>query len=537
MTPTISRREWLWVAGWALLLLLLTSLPYLYGAALSTPANQFSGFVLGVDDGNSYLAKMRLGADGAWQFHLFYTSEPHEGATLFLFHLLLGKLARLAHLPLLAVYHAARLLFGLLLLAMVYLFAAHFTPNVSLRRLSLGLVAVGSGLGWLVIALGQLDRLGLPLDFYLPEAFVFHLLLALPHLSLALSLLLAALLLTLHAWESGRWLWAGLAGLALLLLAVIAAFYYFIFAAVLGVTLLLRWRQAAFRWREAGQLALPLAIAAPLPLYYATIAATIPVFGIWARQHNFQSPAPVHYLLAFGPLAALAIIGAWRVWRAGSRPGLLLVGWLAVSPLLLYVPLVTLQRRLAFGLQVALAVLAAQGAAWLWCEKISGRWPRLRRRWPLAALALVALFSLSNLLILAGTALETGRRAQPVFQPGAIVAAADWLAGVSSPDTVVLAAYNTANFLPTHAPGRMFIGHGPETIHPEQKSALVQQFYAAATPNDWRQQFLAQYGIDLVFWGPEERALGQFLPGQVSYLHKVYDNGEVAIFEVVKIPG
>ena len=66
--PVIQRREWLWAVAWAAIILTITSLPYLYGAAISTPTNQFGGFVIGVEDGNSYLAKMRLGASGAWQW-------------------------------------------------------------------------------------------------------------------------------------------------------------------------------------------------------------------------------------------------------------------------------------------------------------------------------------------------------------------------------------------------------------------------------------------------------------------------------------
>ena len=183
----ISHQEWVWVAAWSAVILLVTSLPYLYGAWLSTPQNQFGGFVLGVEDGNSYLAKMRLGATGSWQFHLFYTSEPHPGAYLFLFHLLLGKLARLSGLPLILVYHLARLGCGALLLATVYCFAAFFTRLRPVRRLTFWLVALGSGLGWLVLLSGFLPQLGLPLDFYSPEAFAFLMLFSLPHLSLALA--------------------------------------------------------------------------------------------------------------------------------------------------------------------------------------------------------------------------------------------------------------------------------------------------------------------------------------------------------------
>ncbi|HHN93967.1 MAG TPA: hypothetical protein ENK17_04300, partial [Anaerolineae bacterium] len=56
----VSRREWRWVLGASAVILLLTSLPYLYGLLLSSPEAQFGGFVIGVEDGNSYLAKMRL---------------------------------------------------------------------------------------------------------------------------------------------------------------------------------------------------------------------------------------------------------------------------------------------------------------------------------------------------------------------------------------------------------------------------------------------------------------------------------------------
>ena len=68
----ISRGEWLQVLAWSAVILLVTSLPYLFGALISSPEAQFGGLVIGVEDGNSYLAKMRLGATGVWQFYLFF---------------------------------------------------------------------------------------------------------------------------------------------------------------------------------------------------------------------------------------------------------------------------------------------------------------------------------------------------------------------------------------------------------------------------------------------------------------------------------
>ena len=50
---------------WILIILIITSIPYLIGALSSTPDRVFSGFVIAVEDGNLYLAKMNEGARGA----------------------------------------------------------------------------------------------------------------------------------------------------------------------------------------------------------------------------------------------------------------------------------------------------------------------------------------------------------------------------------------------------------------------------------------------------------------------------------------
>jgi hypothetical protein len=143
----LSANEILWATAWALLVLSLTSLPYLLGCYLSSPEMHFGGFVIAVEDGNSYMAKMGQGARGEWLFHLPYTSEDHDGAILFTFHLLLGKLARLSDLSLVNVYHLARLLCGLVLLWMIYVFISYFVPFVAIRRIAFLLVCFSSGLG------------------------------------------------------------------------------------------------------------------------------------------------------------------------------------------------------------------------------------------------------------------------------------------------------------------------------------------------------------------------------------------------------
>ena len=73
--PRISRREWRTVLLYGLLLVIVTTLPYALAGLRASGGWSYSGFLIGADDGYSYLAKMRLGVRGLWEFYLFYTPE------------------------------------------------------------------------------------------------------------------------------------------------------------------------------------------------------------------------------------------------------------------------------------------------------------------------------------------------------------------------------------------------------------------------------------------------------------------------------
>ncbi|MCK6626391.1 MAG: hypothetical protein L6R45_14590 [Anaerolineae bacterium] len=531
---TLSKQEWRWLLSWSAAILLISSLPYLYGLWLSTPQMQFSGFFIGVEDANSYLAKMRQGAEGGWLFHLPYTPEPHQGAYLFSFHLLLGKLARLGSIPLPLMYHLARLVFGLGLLLTLYYFISYFTPQVAQRRFAFLLAAGGSGLGWLVIALQLTPRLGLPLDLYVPEAFIFLVLFHLPHLALAETLLFWAVLWTLQSWQTNHWLPILGAACALLGVALIAAFYVGVFVIVLGLTAL-----ALTLWGETMRGAMNLwlklicapLLSLPVLLYDAYVFSANPVLAVWSQQNLILSPEPWHYLLAYGPLILLAVYGALHLVNStgasvsfGRKVALtLLMTWCLVFPLLVYLPF-NLQRRLVVGVQLPLAVLAAAGVFFL-----TDRLRPDRQRWLRAGL--LALFSLTNLALLLGGLVSISLRQPPIFHPASQLEAMRWLDRAASGE-LVLAVYETGNVLPAYANVRTFVGHGPETIHSDEKRAQAQQFFAAATSDAWRRDLLAEFNVRYVYYGPAEKAAGDFAPARAPYLEEIYHQGDVQIFEV-----
>jgi hypothetical protein len=537
-------RELRWAALWALAVLALTSLPYLWGLYLSSPEQQFGGFVIAVEDGNSYLAKMRQGARGEWLFHLPYTSEEHEGALLFTFHLLLGKVAALLRWPYALVYHIARLLFGFLFLLTAYLFLTFLTPHLAVRRLAYLLLCFSSGLGWLVFLVGWIPSLGAPIDLWLPEGYVFLVIYAFPHIALAESLLLIALMLALVATRQGGTGRAALSGIAAMLMVAIVPFYIAIFAVALGIRLLTLWLwQRRFPRREVVYLAVALLPGGVLSLYYAYVFTTNPAFALWAQQNVILSPSPLHYLFGYGFLALLAIGGAFYLLKHPSPGGLFLIGWGVVIPVLLYLPF-NLQRRLILGFQFPLCLLATLGvcryllpavtrARWLrFLEEHTTRYNRRRMRL-FVATAVILVTVPSVLLLIGGGLLEVSRREGPIFHPGGEVQVVDWLAAHAGPADVVLSSYSTGNYIPAQADVRVFVGHGPETLYSAEKQQLVVRFFQAGTDDAFRRSLLTRYGVTYVFYGPQERALGDFQPGKASYLEEVYSGEGYAIYSVI----
>ena len=519
-TDHISPKEWRWALAWAILIVAVSCLPYLAAWLAAPPGYQFGGILVNPLDGNSYLAKMRQGWAGAWQFHLTYTPEPHDGAYIFLFYLGLGHLARWTGAPLLLVYHGARALAGLALLVTVYIFVARLTGDLRERRLAFGLASTSAGLGWLGVMLGTY-----PIDLSVPEAFAFFSLLTNPHFPLALALMLLVVMWVV--WPASgprRWLAPGLAGLAL---AVIQPFVLAPVYVALALYLLLRgWLDRAWPLPELAAAASAVALSAPVLLYDAWVYTTNPALAAWAAQNVTPAPSALDLILGYALVGFLAIAGGVVVARGhAQRGGLALLTWSMGTLVLVYAPF-ALQRRFLTGLGLPLAMLAALGLS---------RWllVRLPERPASRAAALVVGFSaLGNLfllLVLTFGALA-GQRQPDLFARLYLsqdeAAAMGWLLA-NAPDEVVLAAPRTGMLLPGWAGVRVFAGHPFETIDAKTKQAQAEAFFRGElSPAGW-QALRERYRIRAVFVGPAEQALGS---GRPSELEPVFRQGDVTIY-------
>ncbi len=530
----MSRAALLWCLALGAVLALVTTLPFLYAFERQGADMRFTGSLLAVEDGNSYIAKMRAGAEGEWLFRSPFTAVPQAGMPAFLFYILLGKLAQGPgmHVQLVALLHAARVLAIFLVVWATYRFAARFLAEERWRRWATIVSVAGGGLGWLVIAAGRTELLGTqPLELYSPETFGFLALLTFPHLLLARALLLLGLDAYLEAGRESHAASRASVWLALLVLtqplSLAAAVAAIGMHQLLGIARRVTRREGRpVEWGRVRPALVALALPAALAAGYTLILRTDPFVRSWASQNILISPHPIHYALAYGILLPAAMPAAWRALADPLPDRLLLAGWAAVLPLLAYAPTV-IQRRLPEGGWVALAILAALGLSQL------GVAPQ--RSWRLA-LGVAGASLISSALLLAGSFLAATSGASPAYRSAGEVAAFEWLDAQPGDPSVVLTAYATGNALPAWANARVVIGHGPESAGLATLRPRVEAFFRGSGAGAGAAGLLSEYGVDYVFTGPAERALGFDESRVPETLVPVYTQGGYTIYGVGPSP-
>ena len=508
----MTRSETRWALLYSLIVALVTSLPYLLAALSPAPDWSFTGFLIGTEDGNSYIAKMLSGFEGAWLFRSPYSTVEQSGVLAFLPYLVLGKVSDGSHGQLVALYHLFRVLAIPALVLAVYRFSSLFMEGLAFRRWTVVIATIGGGLGWLLIMLGQpLVAGSLPLEFYSPETFGFLAIYGLPHLTLARAVMLLGFVWYLQhesGWRSGfALLAAGLLHSPELLAADAALAAHAI--AVLGF--------GAHKTDWAKRLGRAVLPSVPLVAYLGYKALTDSYLQIWSAQNLILSPHPILYLLAFGILLPAAYLGARSLLRRGQQAMLFPVSWAIAIPALAWAP-INIQRRLPEGGWVALTVLAAVGLATL-----------ERRR--LGRVALASLLIPSSILILASGFEVALNPREPAFRPREEIEAFGRLGQLARPSAIVLASFETSNPLPAWAPLRVVTGHGPETAGLARLEPRIEDFYQVSGTEEQRFSFLRDERFSYVIHGPRERALGNWDPHGWGCLDFLDSHGEYDLYQ------
>ncbi len=507
--------EWRWVSLVSLGIVLLASIPYLFGYAIAPTEHEFIGLTRNVDDALVYLSWMRQAADGHFFTRNLFTSEPQVGHGVNLLFYGLGRFAGTTHLPLIVVFHAARLIFGAGLLMLVYAFSRLWIADIRGRRLVLLVTGFSAGLGWLIPVGEGFDR---SVDLWQPEAITFLSIYLSPLFSFSLILMLGSLYLLQVHGATGRTRYAVCAGLLLLILGNVHSYDVIPIGmtwALCALASLLR-RPRNARPLVGGLIAA--VIGMPSAAYQAYIYLHEPVFRLRADVPTL-SPSIVFYLLGFGLLIPLAALGVRRLMSNRADYGLLAC-WVIMAVAAAYLP-ISFQRKLVMGAHIPLSILAGMGLA----AVTEG----LRGRAAVTAAALVILVP-SNVVFLAQDmarviANEPHTTAHAPFVSKDELAALDYLRRHSRPGDIVLAQPPFASLVPAFTGRTVYCGHWGETARFEEKLRQVLTFFAEPDEVEHHMDFVRRHGIVYV-------ADYHQLPRDHPAMARVVETGDIAIFQV-----
>jgi hypothetical protein len=496
-----TRRESLLAAALAVALMASTTAPYLLHARQPRPGLVYSGLERYLNDSLSYLMWINQTRNGAGSVTNLYM---HDLPDRFAPHPLweaLGLLGRAVPIPTVVLFHAARLVLGLAFLGVLWRLAWRFARDRMAAWTAWALAATGCGLGWVhALVSGDQSLRGLAVSAdYMPELWSYSSLLYFPHFAAALLLMALVALLLADAWERESPRAALGAGLCLGLLVLVHPYSAATLYAVLALHAVL-WRVRSGGWQPVlAPALLCVAVSVPCGAFLAWQTLTHEALRRWSAANLMPSPAPLSYLLGFGLVGVLGLVGLARIVtrREGSRvrpDELFLVAWVLATVLLIYSSL-AFERRCVEGLSLALCLLAAPVAVGL-ARRGSGRW----------AVARVAGFVL---LCLPGSVWYLVRElpSREGYVAAGIPEAERVISQRFGPEAKVFCEGVVGQWLPAEGRLRVYVGHAQLTQDHLAKAQVVQRFFAADTPPRERLRIFRETGCDVVLAYGERAAL------------------------------
>ncbi len=567
-TPTVDMQtragvkaaaaEWRFVSAVIILVLTLTSLPYLYAYLTTPPDKQFMGIMVNVPDHVQYFSWMRELTHAPLSANKL-TPEPNQPLFFNLLWWGMGRLGGLLGLGYAGMYQLLRLVSGALFLLLAYRICAWFLPDRLMRRTAFLVITLTSGFGWVLVMMKYTitpGELPLPLLVYIVEANTFFGILASPHF-IAAALYVFVFDLILRGQANGQLRYAVAAGLVALFFGWQHAYDLVLVYGILagyGLLLLLRDRRLPIYLVKSG---LIIGLISFSPALYSVLLTRLDplwqeVLAQFANAGVF-TPNPLQLLVLLGPAFILAWFtffreNPWRL-RGVDDNRLFLKAWFFFNFLLVYIP-TDYQIHMLNGWQIPIAILATQGLFYYVAPFMASRLkslisnpqalipkthnvPNPQSLQRMLAFALIVLILPTNLYLFAWRFFDLSQHDYPYYLHKDEIAAMQWLESNGRPGQVVLSSLTTGQYIPALTGLHAFLAHWAQTVDYYHKEAMVNEFFAAETTDAHRQQIVQQYGVDYIFYGPAERELGGYTPEKSQWLKPVMSSAQVIVYIVL----
>ena len=495
MSVNKSKSELRWVLLWAVTIVVLASIPYIFGIAITPQGYHFAGFTHNIDDGAVYLSWMRQAADGNFFIRNLFTSQPQASAQFNILFLIMGWLTALTHLPPIIIFHAFRIGLGIALIYCIWWFSFLFLKTANERRLLIPLIGLSAGVGWLIP--GAAAPSG-SVDVWQPEAITFLSIYLNPLFLAGLILMLGSLYFFTLAQRTGKYKYGIFAGVCLLLLGNIHTYDVLTVATVwIAYLLLVAILERKLPTKTIAISTIAALIAIPSIAYQVYLYRIDEVFRARAN-----SPIPSPDIWAFFAGYGLVLIGALagiklciiKRRNVDDPNKLLLIVWAVIGFILPYIP-IGQQRKLIMGLHIPLCILCAYALTYLLV--------RLKQSTARGLLLAAIIFTTgSNVLFLSRdmSLLSIGETAPhyAAFISDAEIDAMRYLRDHATLNDIILAPPSFALFVPAIAGRQVYYGHWSETPYYSSKISAWAAYIDASTLPESRNEILRESGASYV---------------------------------------
>ncbi len=542
----IVRREWVLVSAITLLVLLLTSLPYLFANISAPPDRQFMGMMLDVPDHLQYFSWMRELTHSNLAANKL-TPEPN--APLF-FNLLwwgMGRAGALFGLDFAAMYQIMRWGATVAFLLLSYHVIAWFLPNRRMRMAAFLTLVLTSGFGWVLILMKYTVTNGellWPLDVFVAEGNTFLSALGYPHF-LGAAVYIGVFDLFLRGQARGRLRYTVYGGLLALFLGWQHAYDLVIVYSILALYAVLLWIRDRRMpvYMVIGGVILGLLSVWPA-LYSVLLTSKDPIWREVLKQFanaGVYTPPLYRLPVLLGPAFLLALFTAIRQnpFRLSGvdNKTLFLRSWFWGNMALVYLP-VDYQIHMLNGWQVPISILAVIGL-FTYIVPAVQRWGATRgRQWRLAAIQnwavaiLLIVIVPTNLYLFAWRFVDLARHDYPYFLHTDDVRALQWLEANVQGDDVVFSSLDFGQYVPAYTGAHAFLAHWAQTVDFFHKSQIVDDFYRGSLGEAERTSIFNQFSVDYVVVGSLERAIGDAEISRIPGLYPVFESSSVTVYAV-----
>ena len=487
--------------------------PVIYGYVLPGDQQVFNGLASNPIDGNSYLAKMQLGYRGEWKFNLSYSPEPSQGAYVYLYYILLGHISRILHIPIILMFHVARIAGGLCLAVSLILWVKKTIQSPAVQVAAGFLLLFGSGVGWLLLAFGMIST-----DMWVAEAYPFLAGMANPHFPLGVALLLwiVHLYSLPTTWKRNTLLFD-----LTLALSIVLPFAVVLVGVI--VVSLETWNWFSKRKINLVKTALTMIGGGAYLLYQFFSIQNDPVLAQWNLQNITRAPAFYDFLVSFSPAMVLAGFAVWqnRKNAAFFSEHIPLLAWLVGGIVLLYFPF-DLQRRFLTGYFIPVVLIGS-----ILLEKLE---TSNHGKSTIFVIGIVGLSLITNLIVLTGIFMGLKNHDPHFFLSRDEAEAISWMDTNAADQAVVMASPALGNFIPARADLKVVYGHPFESIQAEARLEMITQFYSGNLSGIEAKSWLQEMNVHYVVFGSREMETGT--NPDLSILNPARQFGEVQIFTV-----